>query len=484
MRPLEGIAYPHHKLVRNIVILACAVDAADKAMLPATFKALSLQMGVGAKELGALTFAQSIAFSLALPVWGLLLCYLSARRLLVLGCCIWGTSTLCIAFTTSFWQQFLLRLVNGAALAAMNPVGQAVLCDVVPEAERGKAFGLLQSASAGLVMLVGAGATTSASGSIAGLAGWRVAHIGVSAISLSVAFLLHQIIPPAVSDPPKPSSASWLTEQREVVRLIFSKPSFVILVIQGVTGGIPWNSFAFLPLFFQLSGYTDLQAGQVLLYGGIGGAIGGYIGGLLGDHFDRLFPGTGRVATAQASVLLGIVLFLAVMYTPPGKGNLFLVSTAYFLFNLTACWTPAAACRPICGTIFRDSRDRAQVLALWIALEGIASAVLGAPLTGMLSEALGFRLVSGGVEAGTATADGLDALRSALVGTALIPWALCSLAWVPMYWALPRDRYLEERSLEQENAADELSSLGGNPLPRHAGHPHEGYAVCSCARAN
>ena len=72
------------------------------------------------------------------------------------------------------------------------------------------------------------------------------------------------------------------------------KPSFVIMVSQGwwpsfarsakrnrlcltqslgqgVTGGIPWTGFAFLPLYFQLSGFNDFRAGEIMLYGGQGG---------------------------------------------------------------------------------------------------------------------------------------------------------------------------------------------------------------------
>ena len=43
-----------------VVMLACAVDAADKAMLPGTFKAMSEQMELGPAALGQLSFAQPL----------------------------------------------------------------------------------------------------------------------------------------------------------------------------------------------------------------------------------------------------------------------------------------------------------------------------------------------------------------------------------------------------------------------------------------
>ena len=100
-----------HKFIRNMVILACAVDAADKALLPATFKALSEQMLLGPKQLGTLVFAQSIAFSVALPAWGALMQFYSARDLMVFGCWLWAFVTLLLACTSAYEIQFLLRLL-------------------------------------------------------------------------------------------------------------------------------------------------------------------------------------------------------------------------------------------------------------------------------------------------------------------------------------------------------------------------------------
>jgi len=140
--------------VRDIVILACAVDAADKALLPASFMALSQEFGIGPAQLGALTFAQSVAFSIALVLWAPMLRCCSSRDLLAGGCFLWGGLTILIACTSSFSLQFTLRLLVGAALAVVNPVGQALICDVVQESERGRAFGLMQSVSNALAVVV------------------------------------------------------------------------------------------------------------------------------------------------------------------------------------------------------------------------------------------------------------------------------------------------------------------------------------------
>ena len=96
-----------------------------------------------------------------------------------------------------------------------------------------------------------------------------------------------------------------------------------------------------------------------MFYGGIGGITGGLLGGYLGDFFDKMWPYRGRCAVAQASVLLGTVCFCGLMSV--GGDNFALTAGLHFVFNAVATWTPAAALRPICGVIFRDSQDRAQV---------------------------------------------------------------------------------------------------------------------------
>ncbi|CAE7883049.1 unnamed protein product [Symbiodinium sp. KB8] len=413
---------------------ACAIDAADKALLPATFGALADQLQVGPTQLAMLNFAQSIAFSLALPVWGSMMQFYTPRDLLAGGCFLWGFVTMMIAASSNYMVHFLLRLVMGAALAVVAPIGQAMLCDLVPEAERGWVFGLLQSISTALSVGVTFVTTGFARVLIAGVYGWRCIYalVGIASF-LTVAAVVTVVPDTLAASGMNTKGRSWWEEQVRVVQLVMKKPSFVIMVSQGVTGGIPWNGFAFLPLYFQLSGFNDFRAGEIMLYGGLGGMVGGLLGGWLGDRFHRCWPYGGRCVVAQLSVLLGSLFFVAVMSSP---ARFSLVVGFFFAFHVASCWTPAAALRPICGEIVRDSRDRAQILALWIALEGIISSIFGAPLVGLISEAFGCKLGA----LGTAGHDqSVTALRSALLAVALIPWVLCGLAWFPMYWTYPRD---------------------------------------------
>uniref|UniRef100_A0A6U6UPP1 Major facilitator superfamily (MFS) profile domain-containing protein n=1 Tax=Zooxanthella nutricula TaxID=1333877 RepID=A0A6U6UPP1_9DINO len=425
-----------------VVIVACAVDTADKALLPAVFKAIDAQLQRGPSALASLVFAQSVSYALALPVWGSLMQSFSIRDFMVTGCISMSFATFLLAAAVEYETHLFLRLVVGATLASLMPLGQAMLCNCVPDDERGFAFGLLQSVCAAATMLTSCGATTIASETIVGVEGWRLAHVGLASLTLLAGAAVYALV--EQTPPERSRGGSWLAQQREVIGKVAGKPSFYIMVGQGIFGAIPWNAFAFLPFYFQLSGYTDAQAGQILLLGGLGAVVGGLLGGRLGDAAFRRIGTSGRCLVAQMSVSSGILLFVRLVYVQPSDRSFLLVVMTFFCFQMTATWTPPAALRPICGEICTSSQDRAQVIALWVAVEGVASACFGAPVVGLLCEAFGYRLA----ERGGAMDDLLptqreasrDALRSALVGVSTVCWAACLVAWLPMYWTYPADR--------------------------------------------
>ena len=86
-----------------------------------------------------------MAFSLALPLWGSLMSSYSPRELLASGCMLWGSFTFIASWCSSFWAHFLLRLLIGASLAVVMPIGQSIICDLFSQFHRGTAFGIMSS---------------------------------------------------------------------------------------------------------------------------------------------------------------------------------------------------------------------------------------------------------------------------------------------------------------------------------------------------
>ena len=126
-----------------LVIATNAVDAADKALLPGTFRTLEIDFGLAPKQLAQLVLYENILQSLATPVWGYFSDRKSRRVLLILACTFWGGATILVGTAPTFSTMFSFRLMSALALGSMMPLSQSVLTDLIPAEKRGLAFGRL-----------------------------------------------------------------------------------------------------------------------------------------------------------------------------------------------------------------------------------------------------------------------------------------------------------------------------------------------------
>ena len=76
--------------------------------------------------------------------------------LLACGALMWGINTMLLSCTSSLWAWFLLRALNGIALACLNPLCQSFVADYTVSKDRGWFFGIFQLFHQGgvLVMLL------------------------------------------------------------------------------------------------------------------------------------------------------------------------------------------------------------------------------------------------------------------------------------------------------------------------------------------
>eukprot|EP00933_Yihiella_yeosuensis_P014390 TRINITY_DN12929_c0_g2_i3.p1 TRINITY_DN12929_c0_g2~~TRINITY_DN12929_c0_g2_i3.p1 ORF type:complete len:468 (+),score=64.44 TRINITY_DN12929_c0_g2_i3:191-1594(+) len=433
-------------LAQALLIACCALEAADRVLLPATFRSLEYALHVTPSQLGLMTLCQTLAYSIALPFWGAATAFYAPRDLLVLGCSLWSLANFCLAFSNEYYVHLLLRLVNGAALSGVTPLSQALLCETVPENQRGSAFGRLQAVTSASSMLSTwlaisqQSVVVHLSGGIQ-FHGWQLVYCQIAALSVLVALLVHFFMPEEFSQ--KDSSNSDAKPVMSTIQTILRIPTFSMLVLQGVFGGIPWNALAFLTLYWQSCGYSDAAVGQLSLVQGFGGIFGSLLGGFLGDQAARIFPDRGRIFVAFSSVALSIFGFLVLFNSVPRDSYHFNeAAVALFFFCLTACWCPASTNRPICAELVNTSSERAQIIALWVMVEGIASGIFGAPLVGFLSEKFGYRLPVGQTKSVSVAGDPVTsaALAHAIVSVGVIAWTICGLFWIVMAFTFPADR--------------------------------------------
>ena len=94
--------------------------------------------------------------------------------------------------------------------------------------------------------------------------------------------------------PPRPSSAPPLPVMTGL-RLIFSRRTFILMVLQGVFGEMPWVAFGtFGTLYLQYIGFSDSAVAAMIAIRTVGGGLGTLLGGWLGDRAHRASPDHGH----------------------------------------------------------------------------------------------------------------------------------------------------------------------------------------------
>lgn len=426
-------------IVEVLVTVSCALNAADGVLLPACFEAFQTDLQALPGRLGMLSFYQGIAFALSLPVWAAATARFNMSDLLVLGVLLWGAATMALTFSFNFHVHCFLRIINGVGLCGVMPISQAMLAEVVPAEDRGKAFGRIAAFSAVAGMLTQYYALSLQSHSFhmgpLPVRGWQMVHAQIAVLALALAIAIYKYVPRALIATASGCSLAGIVQN---IGRILRIPSFSMLVLQGVTGGVPWNAMAFMNLYWTTCGFTDEETGRIAVLAGIGSALGQLFSGYLGDAAAQRFPDRGRVFVAFSSVCLGIPCYVGIFYLVPRQGHWFWHAAALmFAFNLVSTWTCAAANKPICAELVRSPEQRAQIIAWWCMLEGATASILGAPLVGLLSEHFGYRL-----DASTRAVapENSAALADALVGVGLVAWSCCALVWVGMAFTFPKDR--------------------------------------------
>ena len=448
-----------------LVNIVATVDAADLALFGASFKAMETSFGFTPGRLGVLQMWQSLSYSVSLPVWGVFLPVLGARYLLCLACLVWAFTTLMTPHVAFFEAQCLLRIINGAALSGVMPITQAILADAVESGRRGAAFGWMQSLHT-IARVIVSYAVISLGDA------WAYAYYFIFILTLVMIVLLQKLLPADVGknlgnkDAPKPArlSFSFWGNALRVVRKIMRIPTFVILVLQGVAGGTPWQAMGFLNIYYAALGFGNEQVARITALTNTGAIFGQVFGGYLGDFAARKSRLHGRVLMAQLSVMLGIpAWYIMLSATSPstsiGDGA---VDSAYsfaigsgFVFYFVSTWVSTGANRPICADVVQEPGERAQIVALWVMIEGVVGSFFGAPLIGFISDLNGYDIRAVDAQQGQNAA----ILASALFRLGLVCWGFCFVAWALMHHTLPSDMRGRAGDNHQGASNEDLGSV-------------------------
>lgn len=474
-------AEPIQRQALALLCMVTFIEGADMQLLPATFRALEVDLGLSPAALASMLLAQSLFMSTTSPLWGGLADRWPRKGLLVFSCSAWGVLTLLLAMVQSTKTMLGLRCLHGAALSALGPISQSVVADISKPEARGLAYGWLYGATCVGMIVASLLGTVLGSRTLAyGVKGWRAAFIMIAGISmLAAALLQYLMVEPAREGVRKQglveteSPASGCRAGVRMCRVELRRSSallrirtFTVIAAQGMFGCVPWNALGFLTMYLQLSGHNDTAAALIVSGKLLGKSVGGLLGGLLGDTLAARSPDYGRPCTALISVLLGIPFAASLVILAPHASARLLMANAVVL-GFVASWCSTGVNRPILTEIVTPT-DRASIVAWLYALEGSSGALFGAPVVGLLAERVfGYRNVHRVTRQSHTGSEAPDFLTTAMPHPALLsqdteswhviqkqnafalsrailwgtvpPWLLCALFYCILFYTLRRD---------------------------------------------
>ncbi|MFW6271693.1 MAG: MFS transporter [Desulfosalsimonas sp.] len=263
------------------------------------------------------------------------------RRTLLFGFLLYALGAVLCGLSTGLSAFLVFRVFQGIGAGFLTPVIMALIGEMVPEKDVGKAIGLL-----GVAYTIGVTFGPFISGVIEVRLGWPWFFYFIAMLSL-VSALSYWFTSSPVAKAAK--SSAKITDTLPVLAKAFKTP------------GVLWISFAAFSLFLAYIGIMTFTAdylktlslssdkiGTILSVTGLSGIIVSPIAGLLGDKIGRqkvFFAGTFIAATA-------IILMVAVSYSFANYLLFFLIlgtgaATAWTSLNTMAIQISPAMRQPV-----------------------------------------------------------------------------------------------------------------------------------------
>ncbi|MBU9707062.1 MFS transporter [Paenibacillus sp. AK121] len=152
MKMSKGAHYKQ-KAALTVVGLAVFIDMLIYGLVVPILPRYADSLGATQTEIGFLFSSYAIALFIATPIFGLLTDRIGRKTPLLWGLIGLIASTLMFAIAHTFWLLVLARALQGVAAAMTWTAGLALLAELYPSEERGKAMGLALSGQAAGTLL-------------------------------------------------------------------------------------------------------------------------------------------------------------------------------------------------------------------------------------------------------------------------------------------------------------------------------------------
>lgn len=377
--------------------LMLAINAAnylDRFVAVAVGPTLKAEFHLTDHDIGILTSAFLLVYTIAAIPLGLLADRLSRPRIVAAGVAVWSVASTLTAFVRGFGGLVATRAAVGIGEASYFPAGTALLSGYFSREARARVMSRWGTGQLmGIALAFALGGLFSFT--LGPAQGWRVAFLCAGLPGLALALLMWRVADVPHLAPAGRSyagvAAPYLTRgvrpalagMRAVLRI---RTVWLVMVLQALMLIVTTPAITFLTIYVRSpSGPFHLRAGPAALLIGVvvilGGISGQLLGGTLADRLDRRFSG-GRVLAAGVGFVGGLPCFV-----------LMLVSHALLPFAVFGTLAVLALTLPA-GPLTAAAQDatpperRATAVALIMLLSHVLGDVWSPTVVGSISTAL------------------------------------------------------------------------------------------------
>lgn len=301
------------------IALASALVPLNSTMIAVALPSIARDFDISKGRASVLVTLYLVAMLVGQPLAGRVCDALGARRLATIAVTGFGVFSAAAIVAGTFWLLVAMRALQAVFASALVPSVQAMLREVVPADQNGRAFGVQ-----GSVLGVGAGLGPVIGGLATAAFGWR-AIFGVNLpVVLAVLYVLRGRVSPSTGPVATPEAGAPGDAGR-----LFNGVFGVAFSTQALSTLAQYALLLAVPIVLDSRGWSAASIGVALSALTLGMVVTGPYGGRLGDDRGRRRPvvlGLGLTLLAVAASALGgddvpsIVLVVTLLLFGVGLG--------------------------------------------------------------------------------------------------------------------------------------------------------------------
>ena len=262
----------------------------DRYVMAAVFEPVKRDLHFSDTQLGLLSSAFMIVYSVTSPAFGRMGDLYPRKYLIAAGVAVWSFATAGAGLARTFWEMFVPRSMVGLGEAGYATVAPGIITDFYEKEKRGRALAVFYAA-----IPIGSALGFILGGELASAYGWRAAFFMVGLPGFLLALLALGMREPqrgaseqcgAAAEEPAPSLLA-------TYRMLGGNKTYVVVTVGFVAYTFALGGLAFwAPSFLErYHGMNTARANTI--FGSItviAGFLGTFVGGFLGDYLLRYTP--------------------------------------------------------------------------------------------------------------------------------------------------------------------------------------------------